>query len=89
MDGHEPFCRSTRQAKPIVTGLLGLIVTGSAMWLKIRSHPAKQIDRRWHRLVGPIALLPISISAFTGLIYTLAHRWFGLTHQQVSIFLAG
>ncbi len=69
-------------------GLLGLIVTGSALWLKVRSHPAKQLERRWHRLVGPIALLPLSISAFTGLIYTLARRWFGLTRQQVGIFLA-
>ncbi|WP_072622800.1 PepSY domain-containing protein [Spirulina major] len=69
-------------------GLLGLIVTGGMMTKQLWGRPAKQTDRRWHRIVGAIALLPLILSATTGIIYRLARTWFGLDYDQVGIFLS-
>lgn len=69
-------------------GLLGLIGTGGMMLRQRWGRPAKPTDRRWHRIVGAIALLPLILSATTGIIYRLARTWFGLDYDQVGIFLS-
>lgn len=71
-------------------GLLGMIVTGFTM-IKWQGKPSKsppKKDWRWfHRVLAPIAFLPLLVSAFTGISYRLGRAWFGLSKEQASILL--
>ncbi len=71
-------------------GLVSLIATGLIMLIKRRATTVKpRWDQRWvHRLVGMIAILPLTLSATTGIIYRLSRTWFGLETDQVGIFLS-
>lgn len=72
-------------------GLLGLIATGLIMITKRKPGKAKanvKQDWRWyHRIIAPIALLPLLISATTGIGYRLGKAWFGLSNDQAAILL--
>jgi hypothetical protein len=71
-------------------GLLGMIVTGFFMMSNQRkTTPMRQKkDWRWfHRMIAPIAMLPLFVSAITGIIFRLGQAWFGLPNEQAAILL--
>ncbi|UZQ52966.1 PepSY domain-containing protein [Trichothermofontia sichuanensis B231] len=72
-------------------GLLGMIVSGIAL-IKQRKKAAtsktlKLNERTLHRVIAPIAFLPFTISAITGISYRLGKAWFGLSGDQVDFLL--
>ncbi len=69
-------------------GLLMLVASGAALWYRLqRRLPAKlPQERKIHRLLAPIALLPLVISASTGVAYRLSTAWLGFSEREV-IFL--
>ncbi|MEB3280394.1 MAG: PepSY domain-containing protein [Lyngbya sp.] len=69
-------------------GLLGLIVSGFTL-IKPRkqSKSVKLNERRFHQIIAPIALLPLAVSAVTGVGYRLGKAWFGLSSDQVGFLL--
>jgi uncharacterized iron-regulated membrane protein len=68
-------------------GLLAMIATGLTL-LKRRSSPKAKRDWRWtHRILAPIAFLPLIISAVTGIGYRLGQSWFGLPREQTGLLL--
>jgi PepSY-associated TM region len=71
-------------------GLLGMVVTGVTMikWQRKASKSQPKKDWRWvHRVLSPIAFLPLFVSAITGIGYRLGRAWFGLSREQASILL--
>ncbi|PSB47892.1 hypothetical protein C7B80_08105 [Cyanosarcina cf. burmensis CCALA 770] len=73
----------------ISLGILGMSVTGTHL-LDRRSSDrelAKSNIRNIHRLLALILLLPLSISAETGLAYTIARDWLGLSREQIGFLL--
>lgn len=60
-------------------GLLALGSTGAAMFLQSRS---KQPARRFHRFAGLILLLPLALSAFTGMAYSVGEHFSLLTDES-------
>jgi uncharacterized iron-regulated membrane protein len=71
-------------------GLLGLLATGIVMVLKRKpttGQPKK--DTRWvHRILAPIAFLPLLLSASTGIAYRLGRAWFSLSSEQASLLMS-
>ncbi|MEM3063531.1 MAG: PepSY domain-containing protein [Nitrososphaerota archaeon] len=72
-------------------GLLGMIVSGITL-IKQRKKAAtsktlKLNERMLHRVIAPIAFLPFTISAITGISYRLGKAWFGLSGDQVDFLL--
>lgn len=55
-------------------GLLFVAVSGFAVLLQRRSHLRLRL---WHRILGAVLLLPLTVTALTGLAYKLGHAWFG------------
>jgi uncharacterized iron-regulated membrane protein len=70
-------------------GLLALIGSGAALWFRFRRRsPAKlPPERNIHRLLAPIALLPLMLSAGTGIAYRLSINWLGVSEEQVKFLL--
>ncbi len=71
-------------------GLLVMVVTGVTMikWQRKTSKSQPKKDWRWvHRVLSPIAFLPLFVSAITGIGYRLGRAWFGLSREQASILL--
>ena len=49
---------------------------------------SKQLNfRSLHGLLAPIFLLPLFVSASTGIIYRISRAWLGLPKEQVKIFM--
>ncbi len=71
-------------------GLLMLVASGAALWYRLqRRVPAKlPQERKIHRLLAPIALLPLVISASTGVAYRLSTTWLGLSGREVRFLLS-
>ncbi len=71
-------------------GLLGMLATGIVMVLNrkpSKGQPKK--DKRWlHRVLAPIAFLPLVLSASTGIAYRLGRAWFGLSREQASVLMS-
>ncbi|MFH7243407.1 MAG: PepSY domain-containing protein [Spirulina sp.] len=71
-------------------GLLGMLVTGIVMVIKrkpTKAQPKK--DHRWiHRILAPIAFLPLVLSASTGIAYRLGRAWFGISREQASVLMS-
>jgi len=71
-------------------GLLGMLITGIVMVVKRK--PAKgqpKKDHRWmHRILAPIAFLPLLLSASTGIGYRLGRAWFGISNEQASVLMS-
>jgi hypothetical protein len=44
--------------------------------------------RRLHRIMAAIAMLPLLVTVFTGVIYRLAKSWFGLSRDQVHLLMS-
>lgn len=70
-------------------GLLGMVATG--LWMILQGRPSKgkpRKDSRWiHRILAPIAVLPLALSATTGVAYRLGRAWFGLSGDQAAILM--
>jgi uncharacterized iron-regulated membrane protein len=70
-------------------GLVGMLVTGIVMVIKRKpgkGQPKK--DNRWvHRILAPIAFLPLLLSASTGIAYRLGRAWFGISNEQASVLM--
>ena len=49
--------------------------------------PAQLSMRTFHRILAPIFFLPLAVSSLTGVIYALGEKWFGLSDEQIEIFL--
>lgn len=47
---------------------LVLVFMGLRVWLRLRHQPASTPWRRLHRLIGPVAILPVAIMLFTGFV---------------------
>ncbi len=70
-------------------GLLTLIGSGAALWSRFRGRsPAKlPPERQMHRFLAPIALLPLVVSASTGLAYRLSITWLGFSEERVKFLM--
>lgn len=72
-------------------GLLGLLSTGVTMLIQAQRRSARSktgvTGRHIHRLVAPIACLPLLVSAITGIGYRLGQSWFNLGKPQTSLLL--
>jgi len=74
-------------------GLVAMIVSGIIMIQQKRTNnqgkflPAQLNFRSLHGFVAPILLLPLFVSASTGIIYRISRAWFGLPKEQVEIFM--
>jgi uncharacterized iron-regulated membrane protein len=70
-------------------GLVGLLVTGIVMFIKRKPAKGQQKkDHRWmHRILAPIAFLPLLLSASTGVAYRLGRAWFGISNEQASVLM--
>ncbi len=70
-------------------GLLMLVGTGAALWYRLqRRWPAKlPQERKVHRLLAPLLLLPLVISASTGVAYCLSTTWLGFSRREVRFLL--
>ncbi|KKJ01544.1 PepSY domain-containing protein [Prochlorothrix hollandica] len=69
--------------------LLAMLVTGWVMVSQRKPLIAlpKKDWRSVHRFVAPIALLPLGVSAITGIAYRLGKAWFNLPPEQTSFLL--
>jgi hypothetical protein len=74
-------------------GLFALIGTGIVMIAQKKARgqdilrPKGFTFRSVHGLLAPILLLPLFVSASTGIIYRISRTWFGLPKEQVEIFM--
>ena len=74
-------------------GLIAMIGTGVVMIRQKRAKgnntliPQKFTFRSIHGLFAPILLLPLFVSASTGIIYRISRAWLGLPKEQVEIFM--
>lgn len=74
----------------IGSGLLAMIITGLMMFKQRKQKPitsGKLNFRLLHGFLAPILLLPLLISAITGIGYSLGENWFGLSDEQVEILM--
>lgn len=71
-------------------GLLGMLATGIVMVVKRKPSKAQpKKDYRWiHRILAPLAFLPLLLSASTGIAYRVGREWFGLPREQASVLMA-
>jgi uncharacterized iron-regulated membrane protein len=69
-------------------GLIGMIATGLVMMKRRSLSFNAQPNWRWiHRILAPIAFLPLLASALTGIAYRLGKAWFGLSSEQTAILM--
>jgi hypothetical protein len=70
-----------------------MIVSGTIMIQQKRANsqgkflPTQLNFRSLHGFLAPIFLLPLFVSASTGIIYRISRAWFGLPKEQVKIFM--
>ncbi|MGB3614999.1 MAG: hypothetical protein WBA10_14495 [Elainellaceae cyanobacterium] len=71
-------------------GLVGMVATGITMIRLNRASlaaPAKRKGRWIHQILAPITLLPLLLTALTGMAYRLGRAWFGLSGDQASLLM--
>jgi uncharacterized iron-regulated membrane protein len=72
-------------------GLIELLATGIVMFLARRrsttQRASKQNSRWFHRVLAPIASVPILATVLTGMGYRLGRAWFGLSDTQAEILM--
>ncbi|MBD1912026.1 MULTISPECIES: PepSY-associated TM helix domain-containing protein [unclassified Leptolyngbya] len=70
-------------------GLVGMIITGLSMLLPKKASKAQpRRDHRWlHRILSIIGLLPLTISALTGVAYAIGTSWLGLSPRDIGFLL--
>ena len=65
-------------------GLLALVVTGFYLVLKSR---AKGQPRAFHRILGAILLLPLAVSAVTGIGFKVGEEWLDLPKSTLDLII--
>ena len=74
-------------------GLVAMIISGIIMIKQRQKNSQGQFTskqsnfRSLHGLLAPIFLLPLLVSASTGIAYRLGRAWFGLSDEQAEIFM--
>lgn len=73
-------------------GLLGLLTTGMFMAVSQRRRAAAsrlpKPDHRWlHRVVAPIAALPLLATTLTGMAYRVGRAWFNLADGPAHVLM--
>ena len=66
-------------------GLLGLVVTG--LYLVLRSSTKVQ-PRIFHRILGMILLLPLALSAITGIAFKIGDDWLHLPDSTLGLLMS-
>ncbi|MEN9469106.1 MAG: hypothetical protein RL630_839 [Verrucomicrobiota bacterium] len=65
-------------------GLLFLVFTGATILLqKSGGSPV----RLWHRILGAILLLPLTVTALTGILYKAGQEWFGFSEETSDLLM--
>lgn len=67
------------------SALLFLLVTGAAM---LWQRAGKGTARRWHRVLGTVLLLPLAVTAITGMLYKTGQAWFGVSEETADLLMA-
>lgn len=67
--------------------LLFLLITGAMMAWKMRHVPHKPAQRWRHRLAGMIFLLPLLLSASTGILFKLGDDFLGFPDPVMSVLM--
>ena len=65
-------------------GLLALLLTGAVLMFRNRSRGV----RGFHRILGAILLLPLTISAATGVLFKLGGDWFGFSKPTLGVLMS-
>ena len=65
-------------------GLLVLLGTGAAIFLKSKSRAPKRL---FHRLLGIALLLPLAATAITGIAYKVGEEYFGLSQETSDLLM--
>lgn len=54
--------------RAVALGALVLVAMGLRIWWRVRLLPARSPWRRWHRRIGPVAILPLAMMLATGFV---------------------
>ena len=64
--------------------LLFLLITGAViLWKKPGAGPV----RLWHRILGAVLLLPLAVTALTGILYEAGESWFGISEESADLLM--
>lgn len=66
-------------------GLLALVGTGFYFICRRR---AKVPQWKWHRITGIVMMLPLAVTAVTGILYKLGKEWFGLSEATLKLVMS-
>lgn len=69
-----------------VTGLGLLMLVGTGFYF-ILSRRAKVPQWKWHRVTGMIMILPLTVTAVTGILYRLGTEWFGFSEATLKLVM--
>lgn len=65
-------------------GLLALVATGFHF---IRRSRATGRRLSWHRILGALFMLPLAVTAVTGILYKLGNEWFGFSEASLKLVM--
>lgn len=75
---------STAQVLIAGLGLLILLITGAAIFLKSKSRAPMRL---FHRLLGIILLLPLAVTAISGVAYKFGEEYFGISEETGDLLM--
>lgn len=69
-------------------GLLGIIVSGLTMidWQRLTKWNQTN-PRQIHKILAPIAFIPLAVTALTGIMFRVGKDWLGMSKDTAAIFL--
>lgn len=65
-------------------GLLALVATGFH-FIRCGRTPGRRLT--WHRILGALLMLPLAVTAITGIIYKLGKDWFGFSEASLKLVM--
>lgn len=65
-----------------------LFLIGSGFWMMMTSRKSKNKIRASHRLIATIIILPLALSAFTGIAIQLGKVWFNFDESTLKLLLS-
>lgn len=75
---------STAQVLVAGSGLLFILCSGAAIFLKSKSRPPL---RRFHRVLGLVLLLPLAATALTGMAYKVGEEYLGISEETADLLM--
>jgi len=70
----------------IVTGLGLLVLVGTGFhFIRRGRDPERRLT--WHRILGILLLLPLAVTAITGIAYKLGKEWFGFSEAGLKLVM--